>query len=64
MKRFQKKVSKTSSVSEEEPISAPTISLRDLRGVFRGHEKSVRQAIRELEAEHRQEAEADRRPQS
>lgn len=38
------------------PVSTPTFSLRDLRGAFKGHEKDVRRAIKELEAEHRNEA--------
>ncbi len=49
--------SKVEFVEAEDGIYLiPLRSLRELRGAFRGHERTVRQAIRELGREHREEA--------
>ncbi len=47
------------SVDTDEGIPLiPVKNLRELRGSFKSHEKVIRQAIRELEREHREEARA------
>ncbi len=38
------------------PVLVPLKSLRELRGVLKPHEKKVREGIRELDREHREEA--------
>ena len=38
------------------PLSPPDVSLHDLRGAFKSRKKDVTKAIRELEVEHRKEA--------
>ncbi len=38
------------------PLSWPDVSLHDLRGAFKSRKKDVTKAIRELEVEHREEA--------
>ncbi len=49
--------SKVEFIEAEDGIHLiPLKSLRELRGAFKGHEKAVKQAIRELEREHREEA--------
>ena len=42
--------------SDEGLLLVPVRSLAELRGVFRDHEKLVREGIGELEREHRKEA--------
>jgi hypothetical protein len=42
--------------SDEGPPLVPARSLSELRGVFKSHEKLVREGIRELDSEHRTEA--------
>jgi len=42
--------------SEEGLLLVPVRSLTELRGAFKGHEKLVREGIRELDREHRKEA--------
>ena len=42
--------------TEEGVLLVPLKTLRELRGAFKGHEKAMREAIRELEREHREEA--------
>lgn len=42
--------------SDEGVLLVPVKSLRELRGAFKAHEKAVREGIRELEREHREEA--------
>jgi hypothetical protein len=39
---------------EEGTLQVPLISLAQLRGVFKTHEKLVRKGIRELDREHRE----------
>ncbi len=49
--------SKVEFVEAEDGIYfVPLKSLRELRGAFKAHEKAVRQGIRELAREHREEA--------
>lgn len=47
---------KTTLTIFQDILSTQPRSLRDLRGAFKGHEKAMKQAIRELEREHREEA--------
>jgi bifunctional DNA-binding transcriptional regulator/antitoxin component of YhaV-PrlF toxin-antitoxin module len=42
--------------TEEGLLLVPVRTLKELRGVFKGHEKIIRKGIRELEREHREEA--------
>jgi len=42
--------------SEEGLLLVPVRSLTELRGALKGHEKLVREGIRELDREHRKEA--------
>jgi AbrB family looped-hinge helix DNA binding protein len=42
--------------SDEGLLLVPLKSLTELRGAFKGHEKLVREGIRELDREHRKEA--------
>ncbi len=44
--------------TDEGILLIPVKNLRELRGSFKSHEKVMRQAIRELEREHREEARA------
>jgi AbrB family looped-hinge helix DNA binding protein len=54
--------SKVEFVEAEDGIHMiPLKSLRELRGAFKGHEKVMREAFRELEAEHRREARSSRK---
>ena len=49
--------SKVEFVEAEDGIHMiPLKSLRELRGAFKGHEKEMSEAFRELEREHREEA--------
>ncbi len=42
--------------TEEGLLLFPVKTLKELRGAFKNHEKSIRKGIRELELEHREEA--------
>lgn len=42
--------------TEEGLLLVPVRTLKELRGAFKSHEKAVREGIRELEREHREEA--------
>lgn len=42
--------------TEEGLLLIPVKTLKELRGAFKLHEKIIRQGIRELEREHREEA--------
>ena len=42
--------------TEEGILLVPVKTLRELRGAFKSHEKIIRQAIKEMEREHREEA--------
>ena len=42
--------------TDEGILLVPVKSLRELRGAFKSHEKIIRQAIKEMEREHREEA--------
>ncbi len=42
--------------TEEGLLLFPVKTLKELRGAFKNHEKTIREGIRELEREHREEA--------